>query len=340
MKIIQLNKPGEWKILESDLPNGELNSGESLLKVHKIGVCGTDLHAFKGSQPFFNYPRVLGHELAVEVIAVANDITHVAVGDRCSVEPYYNDIIGQAVRRGKTNCGEHLQVLGVHVDGGMQEYIVYPAKLLHPSKTLSVDELAIIEPLAIGCHAVDRANISHEDIVLVIGVGPIGLGTVQFAQLKGARVIAMDIDDAKLEKCKQITQVQHTINAKGDVEKELRDILNGDLPTIVLDATGNSKSMMNTFTYVASGGTVVFIGLFQGDVIFNDPYFHKKELTLMSSRAAMGSDFSRIIRLIEAGKINPLPMITHRIKFDEIPTEFEKLYTYGGSLIKAIIEME
>ncbi|MEC3907199.1 zinc-binding alcohol dehydrogenase family protein [Tamlana sp. 2201CG12-4] len=340
MKVIRLNKPGVWETLEVKAPNHILKRGEALLKVNKIGVCGTDLHAFKGTQPFFNYPRILGHELAVEVVAVAEDVKNVKIGDRCSVEPYYNSVVGQAVRRGKTNCGEHLQVLGVHVDGGMQEYIVYPSKFLHASNSLSNDQLAMIEPLAIGCHAVDRAEISSEDIVLVIGTGPIGLGTIQFAQLTGARVIAMDIDQVKLDKCKEITNVQDTINALEDVEPHLRSLLNGDLPTVVLDATGSAKSMMNTFKYVAAGGTIVFIGLFMGDVSFNDPYFHKKELTLKASRAALSNDFSRIIGLIESGKIDPIPFITHRIKFDEVPENFEKLFSHGGELIKAIIDMD
>ncbi|TXE11774.1 zinc-binding alcohol dehydrogenase family protein [Seonamhaeicola algicola] len=338
MKVVRLKEPGVWEQLEVDKPNEALSKGNALLKVKKIGVCGTDLHAFKGQQPFFNYPRILGHELAVEVVAVANDVTNVSVGDKCSVEPYYNDIIGQAVRRGKTNCGEHLQVLGVHVDGGMQEYFVYPAKFLHATNSLSDDQLAMIEPLAIGCHAVDRADIKENDIVLVIGVGPIGLGTIQFAQLKGARVIAMDVDDAKLKKCQEITKVKDTINALGNVEEELTTLLNGYLPTVILDATGNKNSMMNTFKYAAAGGTIVFIGLFMGDVVFHDPSFHKKELTLKASRAAMGEDFGRIIRLIEAGKIDASSFITHRINFDNVSTEFEKLYKQKD-LIKAIIEV-
>lgn len=338
MKVIRLKQPGEWETLEIEKPSSVLSSGDALLKVKKIGVCGTDLHAFKGQQPFFNYPRILGHELAVEVVAIADDVSNVTVGDKCSVEPYYNDIIGQAVRRGKTNCGEHLQVLGVHVDGGMQEYFVYPAKFLHTTASLSDDELAMIEPLAIGCHAVDRAEIKEDDIVLVIGVGPIGLGTIQFAKLKGARVIAMDIDDAKLEKCKKITKVKDTINALGNIEEELSKLLDGNLPTVILDATGNPTSMMNTFKYAAAGGTIVFIGLFMGDVVFHDPSFHKKELTLKASRAAMGEDFGRIIKLIEEDKIDATSFITHRMKFEDVPTDFEKLYKQKD-LIKAIIEL-
>ncbi|GAB3649854.1 zinc-binding alcohol dehydrogenase family protein [Echinicola sediminis] len=338
MKAIRLNEPGTWEVLEISNPDLQLSSDQVLLKVKKMGVCGTDLHAFKGTQPFFDYPRILGHELAAEVIALGDQVKNVNVGDRCSIEPYYNEQIGQAVRRGKTNCGEHLRVLGVHVDGGMQEHIILPAQFLHPSKTLTLDQLALIEPLAIGCHAVDRAEISHEDIVLVIGTGPIGLATIQFAQLSGARVIAMDIDARKLEKAKEIAQVKETLLVSDHIEKELTLMLNGDLPTVVLDATGSPQSMLNTFKYTAAGGTIVFIGLFQGDVVFNDPYFHKKELTLKASRAALSSDFKRIIRLTEAGKLHPEDYITHRLTFGQVPTEFEKLYTYGGDLVKAIIE--
>ena len=339
MRVIRLNKPGEWESFKAPMPFGKLQKGEALIKVKKIGVCGTDRHAFEGNQPFFKYPRILGHELAVEVMDIADDVTNVSIGSPCCVEPYYNDIIGQAVRRGQTNCGEHLQVLGVHVDGGMQEYFIYPAKFLHPSTILSEDQLVLIEPLAVGRHAVQRAQMVKEDIVLIIGAGPIGLGAILFAKLSGARIIVMDIDDKKLEKCKKITGISETLLAKGDVVSMLIEILNGDLPTVVLDATGNAQSMMNTFNYAAAGGTIVFIGLFTGDVTFNDPNFHKKELTLKASRAAISSDFKKIIELMESGKIDARPFITHRIKFDEVPTEFEKLFS-SDDLIKAVVEME
>ena len=339
MKVITLNKPGHWETANIPIPNKILLTGEVLVKVKKIGICGTDLHAFKGTQPLFSYPRILGHELAVEVVEIGAGVENVQVGNLCCVEPYYNDIEGQAVRRGKTNCGEHLQVLGVHVDGGMQEYFVYPAKFLHPSASLSADQLVLIEPLAIGCHAVNRAQISPKDIVLVIGAGPIGLSVALFANLTGARVLVMDIDEHKLEKSKQITGVTETLLATDHTATDLNNLLDGNLPTIILDATGSSKSMMDTFNLVAAGGTIVFVGLFIGDVIFNDPNFHKKEITLKASRAAMSSDFKRIITLMESGKINTDAFITHRIKFDEVTTDFEKLYNCSGDLVKAIIEI-
>lgn len=338
MKAIRLNKPGEWEQLDLSEP-GVPAAGHALLKIHQIGICGTDLHAFRGSQPFFSYPRILGHELAAEVLAVGDKVTCVKPGDRCTVEPYYNDRIGQAVRLGKPNCGEHLKVLGVHVDGGMCEFLHYPAHLLHPSDQLSNEQLALIEPLAIGCHAVNRAMINSADLVLVIGAGPIGLGAMQFAKLNGARVIAMDLDEQKLGMAREIAGIEDTIVADAAAEDRLRALLDGDLPTVVLDATGSPTSMMKTFDYAAYGGTIVFIGLFVGDVVFNDPNFHKKELTLMASRAALGSDFTRIIDLVSQGIIDPASYITHRIAFDRITTDFKLLLQPDSSLVKAVINL-
>ncbi|MEM9987845.1 MAG: zinc-binding dehydrogenase, partial [Bacteroidota bacterium] len=188
-------------------------------------------------------------------------------------------------------------------------------------------------------HAVDRARIREDDIVLVIGAGPIGLGAIQFAILTGARVLAMDIDPGKLDTCREITGLQEFLLATGEVESKLKDLLNGDLPTVILDATGNAQSMMRTFDYVAAGGSIVFIGLFIGEVVFHDPTFHKKELTLMASRAALSQDFTRIIELVEKGKIDPASFITHRLTFDLVPTDFEQLYAPGSNLVKAVIEL-
>jgi len=338
MKVVRLREPGIWESYSVDNFETDPAPDEALVKVKKMGVCGTDLHAFKGRQPFFSYPRILGHELAVEVIKIGDSVSNVSAGDRCAVEPYYSEKIDQAERMGKPNCGDNLRVYGVHVDGGLQEFMKIPARLLHPSKILSDDQLALIEPLAIGSHAVNRAGVQRNDIVLVIGAGPIGLGAITFSKLTGARVIAMDIDPKKLRNAKEITQVNETLLASDHVEEGLLDLLSGDLPTIILDATGSKQSMLKSFQYVCPGGTIVFIGLFQGDITFNDPYFHKKELTLKASRAALSSDFSHIIGLIENEEIAPEKLITHRMDFENVTTDFEKLYDYDGSLVKAMIE--
>lgn len=339
MKSLVLQEPGHFSWKEESRPQ-ILQAGDALLKVRRIGICGTDLHAFDGTQPFFSYPRILGHELGVEVVDIGEGVENISIGDHCCIEPYHNPTRDHSVRRGKTNCGENLQVLGVHEDGGMREFITYPAHLLHTSKNLSLDQLALVEPMGIGCHAVNRAQVQAEDTVLVIGVGPIGLGTVQFAKAAGAaKVLAMDINEDRLTYIDEQVGIDSKILAGDHAEQAIRDALGGDLPTVVFDVTGHSGSMMKAFEYVAYGGKLVYIGLFIGDVHFHDPYFHKKELTLMSSRNSTGKDFEQVLSYIESGKVTTSPWITHRAQFDEVPDLFPFWKNPQNQVIKAVVEL-
>jgi 2-desacetyl-2-hydroxyethyl bacteriochlorophyllide A dehydrogenase len=340
MKTIRLEEPGRFALLSTEAPVASLQPAEALVRVGRIGVCGTDIHAFNGNQPFFSYPRILGHELGVEVVAVGAASENVHPGDRCSVEPYLNCGHCIACRHGKSNCCVNLQVLGVHTDGGMRELIVVPSRKLHPSTHLTLDQLALIETLAIGCHAVDRAAVEAGEYVLVIGAGPIGLTVVQFAIEAGAEVIVLDVNPRRLKFCQEQLAVPHLINATVENPLEaLQRITSGDLPTAVFDATGNPKSMMGAFDYPASGGRLVFVGLFQGEVTFNDPNFHRRELTLLSSRNARSADFTRIIGLVENGRIDTAPWITHRASFADAVTEFPRWTKPETGVIKAIIEV-
>lgn len=339
MNAILLDRPGSLSLIEKEIPQ-LLSEDDALLRVLKIGVCGTDLHAFSGDQPFFSYPRILGHELAVEVVEIGQNVKNVQVGDRCAVMPYRNAQQDQAVLRGRPNCGEHLTVLGVHEDGGMQQYITYPASQLFSFNNVETDSLALIEPLAIGCHAVERAGIEKEDIVMVIGAGPIGVATAMFAQLSGARVIMMDINEERLDFCCKHLKLSDKIIARDDSMEQINKLLEGNCPTIILDATGNKHSMNQTFQYAAPGGTIVFVGLFTGEVTFHDPLFHKKELTLKATRAALAKDFIKIGRLLEEGIIDPSFMITHRLPFQSVPEIFSTLNTTAKHVMKVIIDME
>ncbi|WP_020528943.1 zinc-binding alcohol dehydrogenase family protein [Flexithrix dorotheae] len=339
MKTVILNQPGEFEFLDKEF-DLSLAPDEALLKVHRIGICGTDYHAYSGNQPFFNYPRILGHELGVEVLEVGAEVTNVKVGDKCSVEPYQNKTMDQAVRRGFTNCGENISVFGVHQDGGMRELIKMPAKYLHASQKLSYDQLALVEPLGIGCHAVNRAKVTSEDYVLVVGAGPIGLAAAVFAKAAGAKTVVMDINKNRLDFSSEAIDIDGTVVAGTDqTEADLRAQFGGDLPTVVLDATGNKHSMAKALEYSASAGRIVFIGLFQGDFAFHDPYFHKKELTLMASRNALPGDFKQIIRMIEEGQIDTNPWITHRAKFEEMIANFDKWLDPASGVIKAVVSL-
>jgi len=338
MKAIILQEPGKFEVVTREMP-GQPGDDEVLLKIKNISICGTDLHAYKGQQPFFSYPRILGHEIAAKVIDVGAAVTHLKPGDLCSIEPYRNAEIDQAVKRGKTTCGGKLTVLGVHEDGALQEYFVYRAENVHPANGLTADQAAIVEPFAIGSHAVERAEVVAEDIVLVVGAGPIGITVMAMAGLTGARIIALDVNTHRLGYVKENFPATDTLLLKDNILDELRNLLNGDLPTVVIDATGNKNSMERNFEYVAAGGTIVFVGLFQGDVVFNDPNFHRKEITLKASRAAKSVDFKKVIACFKDGRINTSGYITHRIAFDHLIDEFEKLYRPEENVIKAIVDL-
>lgn len=336
MKHIALESPGRF--VNGESPEPSPGPGDSVVRVHRIGVCGTDLHAFHGRQPFFNYPRILGHELGVEVVALGPGTAGVSVGDRCSVEPYLNCGACIACRRGKPNCCDSLKVLGVHIDGGMRPLISVPAAKLHASAKLDYDQLALVETLGIGAHAVERAELSADDGVLVIGAGPIGLSVIQFALASGARVAVADVSDARLAFCRDRLGISATVRPGGNMQAELREIFGGDPPTAVIDATGNPKSMAAAFDLPAQGGRIVFVGLCQGDIGFNDPNFHRRELTLLASRNALPHTFKSIIAAIEVGSIDTTPWITHRLELDEVPERFSAVATAPG-LLKAMISV-
>ncbi len=338
METIVLNKPGELVIAHRSEPPAP-GPGEALVQIARVGVCGTDIHAFGGKQPFFNYPRVLGHELGVTVLAVGPGVHHLQVGDRCAVEPYLNCGVCVACRRQKGNCCTRMQVLGVHVDGGMCKYIVVPAAKLHPSAKLSLEQLALVEPLGIGAHAVDRAKLEKDEWALVVGLGPIGLAALQFVIAAGARPIVMEPNAHRANFCRVQLGVDCVIDPTDSPVERLSALTGGEMPTAVFDATGNPNAMMASFKYVAHGGRLVFIGLFQGDVTFHDPDFHRREMTLMGSRNSRSSDFSNIIRLVESGQVNTDPWVTHRGVLSDVPALFPQWINPQSGVIKAIIEV-
>jgi len=338
MKTIFLNQPGDLSLADTEPPPA-LEPGQSLVRVRRVGICGTDIHAFRGRQPFFTFPRILGHELGVEVVDPGNR-SDLRAGSRCAVEPYLNCGRCIACRRGKTNCCADLKVLGVHIDGGMRELIVVPGDKLHSSEHLSLEQLALVETLGIGAHAVQRAALEPEEYVLVLGAGPIGLTVMQFAKAEGARVIVADVNPNRLEFCRQHLKVDFTLDAGADMEKALSSITGGDLPTAVFDATGNPQSMMGAFRLVAPGGKLVFVGLFQGDVTFSDPELHRKEVTLLATRNSTAAEFRRIIRLIEKETIDTHPWITHRAACEEFPKLFPQWLEPDQKLIKGVVSFE
>jgi 2-desacetyl-2-hydroxyethyl bacteriochlorophyllide A dehydrogenase len=330
-------EPGQFDYAQRPAP--AVPPGHALIQIKRIGICGTDLHAYEGTQPFFSYPRVLGHELAGTLVETGGAAGFV-VGEAVTFIPYFSCGTCVACRNGLPNCCTHINVCGVHIDGGMTELLAVPAATLVHGQGLSFDELALVEPLAIGAHGVRRAGVQPGEFVLVIGAGPIGLGVMEFARIAGGRVIALDINEQRLAFCQEKLGVEFALNALApDVLEQLRTLTHGDMPTVIIDATGSQKAILNAFQYLAHGGRFVLVGLQKGEISFSHPEFHKREATLMSSRNATREDFEHVINAMQRGLVKPTTYITHRVGFEEVKTEFAQWLNPATGVIKAMVEV-
>jgi 2-desacetyl-2-hydroxyethyl bacteriochlorophyllide A dehydrogenase len=338
MNAILLEKPQHF--VKTDLPDPpQPAADEALVQVHRVGICGSDISGYLGKMPFYSYPRIPGHELGIEVLAVGHNVTHVKPGDKCSVEPYMNCQQCYACRKGHSNCCKTLKVLGVHTDGGMRPRFIVPARKLHPSKKLTLDQLALVETLAIGCHCVNRGNPQKGEHTLVIGAGPIGLSVIEFLRLAGAQITVLDLAESRLKFARETMGVHHTLAPDGSEVARLEELGNGHLPTLVIDATGSVKSMSNAFNYIGHTGRMVYVGIVPSDINLPDPIFHSREQTLYASRNAVPTDFARIINLLETGQIDTTPWITHRTNFDSLIGDFPSFTKPETGVIKAMVEV-
>lgn len=340
MRAIQIVEPKKLREISIDRP-GAPGPGQALVRTHRMGVCGTDISCYLGKFPFFAFPRIPGHELGVEVLEVGSDVHNVRPGDACSVEPYMHCSTCYACRKGASNCCANLKVIGVMTDGGLCESFLIRADKLHVSKKLTMDQLALVETLAIGCHASQRSGSTAQDQVLIIGAGPIGIATLEFVRLTGAEITVMDMNPARLDFVKRTYGIDRLIevtqsNSGLDAAKALTD---SDLYSVVIDATGNRFSMSGAFQFVAPTGRLVYVGITQDEIVFKHPSLHRPEVTLLASRNALPSDFPYIIGLIEAGTIKTDPWITHRTDLDHVLDDFESFTRPESGVLKAIIDV-
>jgi len=330
-------QPGEfqWQKVEKPLRQ----RGEVILKIKWIGICGTDLHAFEGTQPFFSYPRVLGHEIGGEIVETDPDELILKLGDQVAVISYTHCENCAACLAGKTNCCENLSVFGVHKDGAMVEYISIPTQFIIRANDLPLKHLAMVEPLAIGAHGIRRAGVKENEFVLIIGAGPIGLAAMAFARIKGAKVIALDFNQNRLDFCQNNWQVDFVIHGSEDVHSRLKEITSSNMPEIVIDATGNLNAINTGFNYLSHGGNYTLIGLQLGTVQISHPDFHKKEATLMSSRNATRQDFEFVIECLKNQQIDLSNYISREIAFTHLPEEFASISNPDNRIIKAVVEI-
>lgn len=336
MKKLICAEPGKLVYAEDEIPQPGV--GESLLRVRRVGICGTDIHAFAGRQPFFTYPRVLGHEVAADY--VEGDAPGFTAGDKVTVVPYFTEGKDIASRMGKPNCTTDMRVLGVHIDGAMAEYIVVPSQALRKANKLDYDDLVLVEPLAIGAHGLQRGGIIPGEFVLVLGAGPIGLGIVALAHIAGGRVIVLDVDATRLQYAKDLG-AEHVIPATdSDVYQQIEALTHDDMPTLLFDATGNTAAINNAFQYMAHGARYVLVGLQKEEIHFSHPEFHKREGTLMSSRNALAGDFEYVMSCLKEKSLDSNQFITRRVRFSEAADLFsdEKRPLLSG--IKTVIEFD
>lgn len=333
MLSIFCDTPGTLIAKNIDKPTRSDN--EVLIRIRRIGVCGTDLHIFSGNQPYLSYPRIMGHELSgtVEEVPEGSKLKH---GDIVTVMPYITCGECNACLRGKSNCCRNIGVLGVHRDGGMVEYLSIPEQFVVSANGLTLDQAAMTEFLAIGAHAVRRGNVSSGQSVLIVGAGPIGMAVAVFAKNNGAQITMIDSRKDRLHFCKKHLGVDHIVELSDGDTEQLSAITNGDFFDIVFDATGNPKAMERGFSFVAHGGAYVLVSIVSSNISFSDPEFHKRETSLLGSRNATVEDFTTVLDALRQGKV-PDALITHRMSLEEVPSRFSSLLDPNAGVIKGMV---
>lgn len=335
MLSIFCDTPGTLTARQIEKPVRKDN--EVLVRIRRIGVCGTDLHIFSGNQPYLSYPRIMGHELS-GTIEEAPEGSELKSGDVVTILPYISCGTCHPCLKGKTNCCKNIAVLGVHCDGGMVEYLSLPERCVVKAEGLTLDQAAMTEFLAIGAHAVRRGNVEAGQKVLIVGAGPIGMAVAVFALSRGAEVTLLDGRMDRLTFCKNELKAHHIVElGEGDVD-QLEAITNGNFFDVVFEATGNAKAMERGFSFVGHGGSYVLVSIIASDIKFNDPEFHKRETTLLGSRNATPEDFEVVLAALHAGQV-PDALITHRMSLEDVPQNFAGLLDPKAGVVKAMISV-
>lgn len=335
MDVVVCQRPGTLIVEQRPVPTPGPN--EVLVRVRRVGMCGTDTHIFRGVQPFLTYPRVMGHEFSGEVVQAPEHST-LRPGEPVYIVPYLSCGQCSACRKHRPNCCKAIEVLGVHRDGAFAQYVCLPERFVFSARGVSLNDAAMIEFLAIGAHAVWRSRVGPNQRVLVCGTGPIGIGCALFSKLRGSEVTVIDVRPERLSFCTEKLGIDHALQLAPDIEARLLSISGGDMFDAVFDATGNAKAMEAGFRYIAHGGTYVLVSVVSADITFSDPEFHKREATLLASRNATAADFEFVIECIRAGRIPTADLHTHSAPLLELPARLPEWLKPESKVIKAIVE--
>lgn len=337
MKAIQINKPGSLQVVEAKIP--ELKKGEVLLKTKFVGFCGSDLSTYLGKNPMVSYPRIPGHELSAVIEKVGEEVPdNFKVGLPVTVVPYTNCGQCSSCRQKRYNACKYNETLGVQRDGAMAEYIAIPWQKIIADEALSATQLALVEPLTVGFHAIDNAKVTDSDFVMVFGCGMIGSGAIVRAALRGATVIAVDIDDSKLEIAKQLGANFIVNSMKVNLHEQLMEITKGDGPTVVIEAAGNPITYKSAIEEVAFAGRVVCIGYAGKDIEFTTKLWVQKELTIMGSRNANSSDFEAVIKYLKEKSPDTSKLVSKVVAIDEAADAMNYWTENTGGVLKIMVE--
>ena len=330
MKTITLEQPGRFTLTETALP-GRPGPGEVLVRVLTVGICGTDLHAFEGTQPFFTYPRILGHELAVGVVETGDGVDDFRPGDRCAVNPYMTCGECAACLRGRTNCCAKMCVIGVHRDGGMRDDILLPAKQMYKCAKLPPEQIPLVETLAVGIHAVGRAGAQSGERAIVAGAGPIGLSVMEFLRLAGADFAVVEKMPERLAFAARHFGLQRYYPSHQEARQEEPCML-------VFDCTGDRGSMEQSINLLQQGGKLIFVGLINDHVSLFDPDIHRREATILSSRNSVPAEHRRVLELMESGQIDVAAWPTEFAPLAVMHERFPSWLHREAGVVKAVVD--
>jgi threonine dehydrogenase-like Zn-dependent dehydrogenase len=336
MRALVIDEPGSAQVVER--PRPVPGSGEVLVRVRRAGLCGTDLSTFLGKNPLVSYPRLIGHEIAGTIEEVGSGVDGWSAGAAVTASPYKNCGSCAACRRARPNACRNNQTLGVQREGALAEFAVVAANRLFTSASLSLDQLALVEPFCIGMHAVGRARVTEGDTVLVMGCGGVGAGAVAAAAGRGARVLAMDVDPQKLAQAVALGAQTALMTTQDDTPARIRALTDGEGPDVVIEAVGKPSTYRLALDLVAACGRVVYIGWVKGDIALEARQIVAKEVDLLGSRNAI-DEFAEVIALFESGRVDPLALVTDRVTLDEVPAMFGRWADRPDSVGKILVEI-
>lgn len=337
MKAIQISEPSVMKVI--DMPEPQMGDDEVLLKMKYVGFCGSDLNTFRGGNPMVKMPVVPGHEVGAEIVKVGKNVPDgLAPGMVVTVNPYTNCGKCASCRNGRVNACEHNETLGVQRWGAMREYLTLPWQKVIPAGDLSPRTCALIEPMSVGFHAVNRAQVTDIDVVMVIGCGMVGMGAVVRAALRGATVIAADIDDEKLALAKEMGATYAINTMTEDAHVRLQEITGGFGPDVVIEAVGSVPTYQMAVNEVAFTGRVVCIGYAKSEVSFQTKYFVQKELDIRGSRNAQPSDFRAVIHYLERGTCPVDRLISNEVKPEHALEAMQEWASAPGKVFRILVD--